>query len=122
MVNIFDHFSNKFFFTFLFILKFSIIISTLSFEFPTAVTLNNGNIFVIHKAGVSICDPSFEIIKENITTFTSENQISSGNYMSKISISRFNQGYIVSIIINKIYIFNPEGQLEYTSNALIYYR
>ena len=118
MVNRYDYFSNKLFFTILFILNFSITISTLSFEFPTAVTLNNGNIFVIHKTGVSVCDPSFETKKENIITFTSGNQISSDNYLSKVSTSKFNEGYIISVIINKIYIFNPEGQLEYTSEAL----
>ena len=74
--------SHKFFFSFkllyiiIFLLNISQITSFISFTYPTAVTLKNGNIFVIHKYGVSICDNSFITIINNITIFPAEGQIS----------------------------------------------
>ena len=121
MVKIFNYFSFRLIYITLLILNFTNTISSLSFEYPTVVTLNNGNIFVIHKTGVSICDPSFSLIINNVTVFESGNQITSPNSLSKVSISQFNEGYIVSIIINKIYIFSPEGRLEYISDVLTNY-
>ena len=41
------------------------------------------------------------------------------NNLSKIGISQFKEGYIIGFIINKIYIFNIEGDLEYISSPLI---
>ena len=39
-------------------------IKTLKLDYIDAVTLNNGNIFIIHQNGISICDSSFsQIIK-----------------------------------------------------------
>ena len=52
-----------------FLLNISFIFSYISFNYPNAVTLKNGNIFVIHKYGISICDNSYSIIIKNITFF-----------------------------------------------------
>ena len=109
----------QFFFIITFILKIQKIYSTLSFIYPNAVTLINGNIFVIHKYGISICDYSFSTILKNVTTFSISEQISSEDDLSKVTISQFSDGYIVSVIINKIYIFDSFGELKYNGNSLI---
>ena len=119
MVKDLAYFLNNFFFTISFALNFSITLSTLSFKYPTAITLKNGNIFIIHETGISICDPTFSIIRKNVTVFSSGNKISSANYLSKVSVSQFNEGYIVSVIINKIYIFSPQGEIEYMSTSAL---
>ena len=105
-------------FIFILFLQISYIHSTLSFEYPTSVTLKNGNIFIIHKTGVTICDPSMTMRIKDILNF-STNQISNINYLSKVTISQFEDGYIISVIIDKIFIFDIEGELKYTDNQLI---
>ena len=112
MVKRYNFFPKYLFLTILLILNCLTTIYTLSFKYSNAITLKNGNIFVIHETGISICDPSFSRIIKNVTVFASGDRISSANYLSKVSISQFKEGYIVSVIINKIYIFSPEGELD----------
>ena len=100
-------------FKLLFFFIFFQISSSLYFDYPTSIVLNNRNIFVIHRTGVTVCDPSFTEIVNNIYSFTSENeQISTEAKLSKVSLSKFDDGYIVSIIIDKIYIFDNEGNYK----------
>ena len=103
-------------FIIIFFLQFTSFISILSFTYPNALTLKNGNIFVIHKNGVSICDYSFSTILREIIVFSEELQISDTDHLSKVLLEKFNDGYIVSIIINKIFIFDINGNLKYESN------
>ena len=91
----------------------------LYFIYPNAITLNNGNIFVIHKYGVTVCDSSFSNILKNIYNFTDNEILKDENDLSKITISKFDDGFIVSMIINKIYIFNISGELEFKGNEII---
>ena len=119
MMEKYYYISYKLLFVELFLIHIPIAISTLSFTYPTAVTLQNGNIFVIHQTGISICDPSYSTIIEDIYVFPSGKQISAPDILSRVSISQFLDGYIVSAIIDKIYIFNSEGKLETTSTSLM---
>ena len=43
----------------LFSMSFSLIFSNKIFIYPSAVTLKNGNILVIHQTGVTICNSSY---------------------------------------------------------------
>ena len=99
-------------FNIIFLLNISQIISYLSFTYPNAITLKNGNIFVIHKTGITICDSSFSTIINNVTYFSTNEIISNSDTLSKITISQFDDGYIIAAIIDKIYIFNSEGELK----------
>ena len=102
---------NKYIISILILIK--IVNNKLNFSYPTAITLNNGDIFIIHKYGITICDSSLLNIIKNVKNFTSENeQISSEEKLSKVSISKFNDGFIVSIIINKVYIFDKNGNYK----------
>ena len=40
----------------IFFIELNIINSTLLFSYPTSVTLTNGNILVVEKIGIHICD------------------------------------------------------------------
>ena len=96
------------------------IFSSLSFSYPSAVTLINGNYFVIHKYGISICYSSFSKIINNITIAENTAElISNENDLYKIEIKKFKDGYILCAIIDKIYIFNSYGIMKYKSNSLI---
>ena len=107
------------FFPFLFFFINYILISstnsTLYFSFPTAIILQDKNIFIIHKTGVSVCDPKLEIIKKNVIDFYDDKQISEAD-LSTISISQFENGFIVSIIKNKIFIFDNTGNYKTNSS------
>jgi hypothetical protein len=115
--------NNKLFNLFFLLILLSILQNNLinSFSYPKSITLENGNIFIIHKDGISIFDSSLNREKQIIKTFEDEEKISDTNKLSKVTISRFSDGYIFCIIINKIYVFNVKGQLlfEETSNDII---
>ena len=101
--------NNFFFSVFISLIILSFSSCRLYFSFPTAITLNNGNILVIHKTGVDICNPLFTEIIQNIMNFATDEQITDENKLAQVSIEKFEDGYIVCIIINTIYIFEPSG-------------
>ena len=89
----------------------------LSFTYPNCLHLSNGNIFVIHKYGISICNSDFTQIVTNITKFQEDDIITEAN-LAKIT-SVFGNGYIFNIINDKIYIFNSIGTLLYENATKI---
>ena len=87
---------------------------SLYFVYPTATTLIDGNIFIIHKTGITICDSSFtEKIRDEVT-FIDNEKIESEEELSKITISKYDDGYIICLIINKLYFFNQNGEFEFS--------
>ena len=118
MVKKFNLFSYNIFLSTLFLINISNTISTLSLTYPTAVTLPNGNIFVVHSTGISICDSTYSTIIETILTFSSAYQLRSPNDLSKVSISQFRDGYIVCAIIDTVVLFDKDGRMVYTGSAL----
>ena len=107
----------KDFILFIFILiNIHYIFSTLVFEYPTSITLSNGNILVAEKYGIFLCDPIFSTIISNVTFFNTQDQISTEEDLSKVILKR--KAYIIYGLINyKIYIFNTEGSLLFKNNT-----
>ena len=95
------------------------IISYLNFTYPQSILLNNQNIFIIHKLGISICDPSYSKIINNLTNFE-ENEMTE-QILSKIAyVSDY--GYIFCIVNEYIYIFDEnENSLFKYDNKIINY-
>ena len=87
-------------------------IQALYFKYPTAFTLENKNIFVIHSLGIDICDSGYKT-STNIIEFQDE---LSESDLYKISINKFSSGEFIILIIDTIYIFDGYGQkiLVYT--------
>ena len=79
-----------------------------SFNYPYSLTLTNGNIFIIHQKGVTICDYSLSTIIENAIIFSEDEEIKTEESLSKVTTA-FKYGYIISVINDKIYIFNEYG-------------
>ena len=96
--------------TLLFLINFSKN-TQLSFTFPTATTLNDGNIFIIHKTGITICDSNLSIKIRDVDIFSEDKQITSQN-LTKVSLAKFTDGCIVSVIIDRIIFFNQEGYIK----------
>ena len=105
---------------FLFIIILNIIIKEaylyISFHYPNSLFLSNGNIFIIHKYGISICNSNLTEIIYNIT-FENDDIITVEN-LAKIT-SVFENGYIFNIINDKIYIFDEIGIKLYKSESKI---
>ena len=97
---------------FLFIQLMLPLIKALYFKYPTAFTLEDKKIFVIHSLGIDICDSLYKT-STNIIEFQEE--ISESD-LYKISISKFFSGEFIILIVDTIYIFDGLGQkiLSYT--------
>ena len=78
--------------------------SKTSFDYPYSITLANDNIFLIQKTGIDIYDKYLNKLKQ-IIEFLGEEEITEQNF-SKIAI-KYNKEYILSIINDKLFIFNP---------------
>ena len=88
------------------------------FTYPKALTLTNGNIFIIHQLGIDVYDSTLKNLIISVKNFTTSEQIADQNVFSKVTIKRFNHGedennLIFGILINKIYIFKENGEILY---------
>ena len=108
-------FKEKLFIIFLFFYIIHIVNST-SFDYPYYLTLSNDNIFLIHYKGIDIYDSSFNKINE-IIQFSGDEEMTEESF-AKIEL-KYDNEYILSIIKDKIYIFNNEGKFLYKSEDKI---
>ena len=90
--------------------------SITSFDYPYSIILSNDNIFLIQKTGIDIYDISLNKLKQ-IFQFSGEEEISEEKF-SKITIKNNNE-YILSVINDKMFIFNNEGKILYKSEKKI---
>ena len=111
------NFRINFFLFILFMIRNSSL-SYVSFSYPYALSLSNGNILVIHKTGITICDNLLTKIIKNIKIFIISEQINTEASLSKITTTKMNN-YIISIINDEIYIFNDIGDLLFQNNTKI---
>ena len=86
--------------------------SITSSGYPYSITLANDNIFLIQKTGIDIYDQYLNKLNQ-IVEFSGEEEITEENF-SKIAI-KYNKDYILSVINDKMFIFNNEGNLLYKS-------
>ena len=111
--------SSKFLFFIVFIININEICSTLLFTYPSAVTLTNGNILVIEKDGIYICDQTMENIISNIFTFNEEDKIKDEVSLSRVIMNDKN-GYIICLVNFKLFFISRTGTLlTSTTNKLI---
>ena len=99
-------------------LSFTSKITSLYFAYSSAITLNNGNIFIVHKDGITICDANYKTIIKNVTTFSSK-KLNNEEDLYKLTIEQFNDGYVFCFLFNKIYIIDNNGELEF--NETLFY-
>ena len=90
--------------------------SSTSFDYPYSITLPNDNIFLIQKTGIDIYDKSLNKLNQ-IIEFSGKEEISEEKF-AKIAI-KYNYEYILSVINDKMLIFNNEGKLLYKSEEKI---
>ena len=86
------------------------IISSFEFTFPSAVRLNNGNIFVIEKSGIYIYDSTLSNLINTVYTFPDEDQIKTTEDLTRVVLKK-KQRFILSLINYKTFFFNERGEL-----------
>ena len=79
----------------------------------------NSNIFIIHKYAIDIYDSSLQTLINREWEFSKEDRISYVQY-PKIVV-KFQYGYILSIINDKINIFDHNGKFLYRGKSNVYY-
>ena len=89
------------------------------FTFPVAIILSNDNIFVVHESGVSIYDPSSNLIN-NVVEFTNSEKISDYSFL-QVTISQFENDYIIAVLNYMIYFFDYKGSFIYKTNGYFSY-
>lgn len=104
----------KYFTIFILFSSFLFQIQTLSFQYPTAFTLQDGRIFIIHSSGIDICNSQYTESNQIISFSTTLSQTS----LSKISISKFSNGEFIIFIINKFYLFDENGNKKIETKIL----
>ena len=92
--------------------------STLLFSYPSSVALSNGNILVVEKNGIHICNPTMKTIDQTVLTFNVEDQINDENKLSNVVIKDKND-YIGVLVNFKLHLFSREGDLLVSTNRLI---
>ena len=95
---------------------FSKVSSTTSLDYPYFITLANDNIFLIQKTGIDIYDQSLNKLYQ-IFEFSGKEEMTEENFL-KIAL-KYNKEYILSVINDRMFIFNNEGHLLYISEEKI---
>ena len=88
-------------------------------DFTHALSLINGNIFLLHQNGVIVYNHNMTIILHNYehSFISSENE---NNLTSIIQCEDGNNQYIIALINNNIHVFTSRGQFLFTlSNGLL---
>ena len=93
--------------------------SNIYLDFPSGIMLSNDNIFVIHQNGVSIYDSTFSKLISDEVIFNDTEKIIYEYYLSKITIEQFENGYIITIINDYIYIFDYKGTFIFKSTGTV---
>mgnify|MGYP002624199862 CR=1 FL=1 len=92
------------------------------FKYPQAITLSNGDIFIIHQTGIELYDSNMTTKRSTIATLEEDEKVYNKSHLSKTTISKFkneDNEYIIALIQDKIFIFDNNGQKLYKSENKI---
>ena len=103
---------NFYFFIYFFFIIF--IITPLNiFAFPfynvQSAELSNGQKLLVHKLGIDIVDKDYNQKIRTEITFTDDEQISTEDKLKNVIIKKFENGYLICLIIDRTYIFDNLG-------------
>ena len=101
----------KLLFLIIYLSNFPLLFLDLYFAYPTSVNLKNDNFLVIYQDGICVCNSKFKKIVKTIYTFNESEKITKNN-LYNITIAQFNDGFIVSFIVDSLYFFDKFGELK----------
>ena len=85
-----------------------IIISRLDINYPSSLSLSNGNIFIVEKKGIFVYDGHLKNVIYNYI-FEEGEQINNLDIFSNV-IVKFKNNYIICLVNNKIFFSDYEGK------------
>ena len=94
--------------------SFRKVVSLVDLNYPSAISLDNGNIFIIEKNGILVYDEQLNNIIYNYP-FNEERQITDSTNV----ILKQKNNYIICLINSIIYFFNYENKLLYKYENVI---
>ena len=94
------------------------VISLLNFNYPSAISLINGNVFVVEKKGIFIYDSQLKNIVDSHPFQDEDDEIDSEDSLSKVII-KLKGTYIICLINRKIFFFNQYGNFILETEQLI---
>ena len=106
------------FFLIIFVSNIFKVDAKLKFKYPTSITLENNNIFVIEENGIYICDNYLNEILNTVLSFDNGDKISTLDKLSTVILIKRSY-YIISLINYKIYFFQTNGDFIFSSENLI---
>jgi len=96
--------------------SFNLLHSDFELSNPVSTTLTNGNIFIINKYGVYICDKSLSTIIKTSLSFSADNQLTKDD-LTKVIISRLENKAVICLIKDSVYIFDNQGNYLSVNNV-----
>ena len=93
--------------------------SVIPFTFPQSTTLSNGNILVVERDGIYVCDPNLSNILRTLHTFPDEDKISSQLKLSKTIIKKTSIVIIIFSNYKRYLIDSTTGILTYKDTSQI---
>ena len=99
------------------IISFIKVISLLDFTYPSAISLLNGNIFIVEKRGILVYDSQMQDIIYNYP-FQENEEINNLNLLSNVVI-KSKRNFVICLINSKIYFFDYEGKLLKETEKII---
>ena len=113
-----SEFKGKYFLTLILIISIGKEDSLSNFNYPSAINLSNGNIFIVEKEGIYVYDAA---LKNKIYSYTfrdEDDKINDVDDLSKVVIKASGM-YILCLINSKIFIFDYEGKYLSETGKLI---
>ena len=104
---------------FLLLLYTNLLLKTFSYPFYNlqSTLLKNTDFIFVHKYGVDIVDYDLTGIQRTEIEFTEEERITVDK-MKDVIIEQFDDGYVICLLNDRIYIFNDEGHFQYKSDKI----
>ena len=83
------------------------------FAFPfynvQSAELSNGQKLLVHKLGIDIVDKDYNQKIRTEITFTDDEQISTEDKLKNVIIKKFENGYLICLVVDRTYIFDNLG-------------
>ena len=115
------------FFTLIFQNKYTINSFQLNELYPFTLLLSSGDLFLITANGFRLYDSTFKIKKNSYDFTSNEAKINSEAETELVSLAQYQDGTIIALVKNILYVFNIQGNYileqnlnEYLSNAKYY--
>ena len=104
---------------FLLLLYTNLLLKTFSYPFYNlqSTLLKNTDFIFVHKYGVDIVDYELTGFQRTEIEFTEEERITVDK-MKDVIIEQFDDGYVICLLNDRIYIFNDEGHFQYKSDKI----